>query len=367
MRNVTPADLDRVIILLERIGLGAAYTSEEKRLRWEKFWLDNPAMQLDRPKPDLGWILEASEEIVGFFGNVPRRYFLGKQEILVSIASSWAVYKEFRSHTKLLSTAYFNQKNADLLMVTTAIVPTERIFTRFAGGRMPQTDYKKVLFWILDSQGFIQAALKKKKISEKLAFPVSLAASPLVSAALSIRGQRLGKQHPGIDTEVTALDKINHEFDELWYRKIKEKRLYAARTAEDIHWSYGKKSETTTLLTCRIQNQLEGYLILTYDETKDIQLKRAKIADMLVASNNPKAIDSLWAAAQEIAIKKGCHVLEMIGFPTEIRSQALQYKPFSRMYPNFPYCYKALKPDLKEILQSENAWYPTLYDGDSSL
>jgi len=121
------------------------------------------------------------------------------------------------------------------------------------------------------------------------------------------------------------------------------------------------------MLCARRGGQLDGYLIMIQEETLEIGLIRAKIADMFVVSNDAEVIDALLAVAYESAREKRCHILELVGFPREIRALASVYRPFSRKFPNFPFFYKALSAELSSALQSENSWYPTLFDGDSSF
>ena len=121
------------------------------------------------------------------------------------------------------------------------------------------------------------------------------------------------------------------------------------------------------LLTVRSSQSLSGYLALLEERVPQIGLVRAKVADLVVAGDDRNVVESLLAAAYATASERGCHILEWVGFPREIRTEAERLNPFSRMLPNDQFHYKAASNDLAAALAREDAWYATLYDGDSTL
>jgi hypothetical protein len=289
---------------------------------------------------------------------------------MVSVGSSWVVHKDFRAHTKRLAAAYFGQKNVDLLMATTAFAPSVRYYQKYSASSMPQTSFSRVLFRVIDEAGFTRSALKKKGVPRVLALPAGPALSFVLGAVNMVRSRRPGRRQRGIEPEAIGLDRVGEEFDELWQRKASEEdRLWAYRKAEDIRWhfKFSAGSNSVTIIGCRRGGRLEGYLVLKREDAPEIGLKRSKIVDLFVAGNDPEVIDALLAAAYESAKEWGSHVLELVGLPPEIRAMARRYHPFTRRYPNFPFYYKAGSPELESALQKEDSWYPTNYDGDSSL
>lgn len=124
---------------------------------------------------------------------------------------------------------------------------------------------------------------------------------------------------------------------------------------------------TLTLLRCRRGGRLDGYLVLIREEVPSLRLVRSKVADMLVAGDDPAVVDALLAAAGDVARQQGSHVLELIGFPRSVRSRAERGRPWSRLFPGTSFYYKAASPELAAELRPESAWYPTLLDGDSTV
>ena len=59
LREAVLEDGVEVYGLLRRLGLGVPPEPAAVRRTWARFWRDNPALAGDRPKPPLGWVLEA--------------------------------------------------------------------------------------------------------------------------------------------------------------------------------------------------------------------------------------------------------------------------------------------------------------------
>lgn len=137
VREAVFEDCEAATELLRRLGLIMPEGRDAVRAHWDRLWRTNPAMLESRPKPALGWVLEDGGRMVGFFGNVPLLYDLGGRAVMVADASQWGVEKAYRHHTPRLADAYFDQVNADLLLVTTAIKPPVK-------GRMPCYDRREL-------------------------------------------------------------------------------------------------------------------------------------------------------------------------------------------------------------------------------
>lgn len=233
---------------------------------------------------------------------------------------------------------------------------------------MPQPDYAEVFFWVLDSVGFLRAALRRKQIHPKLAKAALIVAAPAMAAVIGLKRHRAGRR-AGEEPEVIALADVGKDFDELWQRKGGEGRLYASREAVDLRWHFGAHAEagSLTILGCRRGGRLDGYLAMTREEVKSIGLIRARILDLFVDRDESVVVEALLSAAAVVARDGNCHVLEAVGFPATIRTQFRRYNPFARRFSSFPFHYMAQSPELRASLQVEEAWYPSLYDGDSCL
>ncbi len=405
LRDARLEDCERSVAVLARNGLVVPTDPEAARRSWEWLWGRNPAMA-GRQLP-MGWVLESDSDIVGFFGNIPRRYHYEGRDVLAGVGSSWAVDPGFRSGARPMLATWFAQREADLLLATTAMQSVGRALLKFSAVPMPQASYQQVLYWVLDAAGFLQSALRKKEVRAPLTRAAGFALSPLATAVVTARGRpgrlraglepdvvrapltsaaglalsplatpvltargRPGRLRAGLEPEVVDLSEVGEQFDDLWRRKnAEERRLYASRTAEDLRWHFepGAQAGTVEVLCCRRHGRLDGYVVVLRTETHDIGLVRAKIADLLVADDDARVVDALLAGAYQWGRSNGCHVLELTGLPPAIRTVAERSRPLIRALPTHPFLYKALTPELQVALEAEEAWYPSLYDGDTTL
>lgn len=372
LREADLSDLVPIFSFIKELELLNLTSQDLFYSKWTKFWQENPVLVKNISKLSLGWILEYNNKIVGFFGSIPRLYRFGNRDLLVSIASTWAVEKHFRTHTNLLSTAYFSQKNIDLFMVTTAIKPTARIFARFSGQPVPRADYDNVLFWVIKPAGFLNSVFRKLKMKPFIADFLGKALSPFLYALIALKTKSCNPDsgRKQMEVEKENIDEIGAEFDALWQRKINEEQcLYAYRTAEYLRWSLEIciKTKQVFLFCCRRENRLDGYIILTIEYVTEISMKRGKIMDLFVAGDDLAVVDALFLAVFNAAREQGCHILELAGFSMKIRKNFLKYRPFIRRYESYNYHYKTMSDNMKLLLENPKSWYLALFDGDSAF
>ena len=369
LREAEYEDCETATELLRKLGLTLPEGREEINEHWRRLWINNPALQVEESSPTRGWVLEDEERMVGFFGNIPLLYDYGGRPIIVAGASQWGVEQRYRVETPRLAEAYFTQKNAALLLVTTGIKPTGRIFTRYGGLPVPQPGCDQVLHWVIDPRGFLEAGLMKKGINKTVAGMVAFTGAPIARAAIVLSGHCPSGRSENIDQ--VRVDQIEDEFDGLWVRKRDEVNcLMASRTSESLRWHFGTKSmfQSTRLLVSRCHEELAGYAAIMRDDAANIGLKRLKIIDLFVAGNDEAVIDRLLAAAFEAAHADGCHVLELTSLPRALRHYIISnHHPCSRQMPTWPAFYKTMRDDLEAPLRDERSWYVTAYDGDTAL
>ncbi len=367
LRQAELDDCQEATELLRRLGMIMPQGSAMIEAHWRRFWVDNPAFIDGRAKPAKGWLLEEDGRMVGFFGNIPLLYYYGDRPVVVADASQWGVEKSHRGETSHLADAYFEQSHADMLLVTTGIKPTGRIFERYGAEQIPQADYDRVMYWVVDAGGFMAAAFQKKGVPAPLASLGAALGGPLVHTALALGGRRPKPATGEID--VIGVGDLGDEFDDLWQRKRDEApRLLACRTAHCLRWHFDppQMAMRTRFLVHR-QGRLKGYAAVMREDAPELGLKRLKIVDMFIEQDDADIFDALLFAAHEHARGEGCHVMELVGLPENLRAAALRHRPFGRSMPTWPLYYKALTPALVEPLRKQDAWYVTPYDGDTAL
>jgi len=368
LREATFDDAQEATKLLRNLGLIMPMGEAAIDAHWRRLWIDNPAMKGDGDKPLLGWVLEDQGKMVGFFGNIPLLYSYGERQVIVADASQWGVEKDYRGQTSRLAEAYFSQAHVDLLLVTTGIKPTGRLFEQYGAHPIPQPDYDQVLYWPVDGGGFLRATLRKKNAPATLVSLLGGIGGLLIDSVMAISRRRPKGEASSV--EVIGIDDIDDSFDHLWQTKQSEAaKLLACRSAACLRWHFGAKgmAERSQILVYRQDGALTGYAVVVQEDAPNIGLKRLKIVDFFIAGDNEQVLEALLAKAYQLVRQTGCHVLEVIGLPVLLRTQVLRHRPFVRRMPTWPLYYKACDDYLTGVLDLEAAWYVTPYDGDTSL
>jgi hypothetical protein len=363
VREAQFSDCERVCALNSKLGLGP-----DSPENWKRLWLDNPAIS-DGEKAVIGWVLVASDEIVGFLGSIPMLYEYEGQTLKAGATCRLAVEPAYRAFTHLLVTSFFRQK-VDLFLDTTATVSAGKIMMAFKAVELPQKDYGKVLFWILDSDAFTKSVFMRLGINSSLKKIGSALASVAVQVDLGLRRRPPRAKSGRYTIAETSVNDLGDEFQQFWSTKSQEpSRLRATRTFSIMRWHFDPPGNrrVTRVLGCCVGSRLVGYGVVRHDDQVSDGLRRSIIADLMIDESAPQVMDHLLVAILKSAKDAGSHVLEVMGFPEEIRQKFLQWKPYSRDYPACPYLYKARDPVLHQKLANENAWYACAFDGDATL
>ncbi len=333
----------------------------------EQLLKSNPTL-IDRGKYPQGWVIKDNNQIVGFIGSIPLLYRFQNHDTIIATANSFGVDPEYRNYSLKLAATFLNQKNIDLFFNTTANKPAEIIFSYFKSKKISQKNYDQVLFYICDGRSFIKSLLMKKKIPSIISSSISIILAPFLYFIQNVLPNIPTKED--VEIKEDSIKSIGKEFDELWIRKTKSEphRLYAYRTSQFLSWHFGFFEENEITLLCAYKHKsLVGYIIVIHEEVKEIALKRSKIVDLFVEDDNNDIIDKLISEAYSHTQNKGSSILEMIGFPKNIRDRFILNKSYSRIFPNWPFLYKAANSNLKKDLELEESWYASLFDGDGSL
>jgi hypothetical protein len=369
VREALLTDGDEIQKLHEEVGLPS-----RPGVDWLRLWRDNPAWPLVGDKPSIGWVLETGGEIVGFLGSIPLQYRYGEQTLTAVTAAWYAVRLQYRGYGLGLTAAFFKQDNVDIWLNTTANESSGKIFQAFQALHVPQEGFSTAYFWVLRPHAFLAAALRKVMRREDVARVGGILGSPLLWADTTIRRRKpsTGKRPSSTPVDISLLDvrDLDEEFDDLWSRKLNErKRLLALRTSETLRWHFDRPEtgERVKVLCCRRDGRLTGYAIIAREHLTEIDLVRTSLVDIFVEHDEPEIVDRLLLVAHEYAAGDGSHVLEVIGFPENIRQRFLQSRPYSRKLPNWTYFYRVLDEDLGRDLVGPDDWYASLFDGDATL
>jgi hypothetical protein len=364
LREAQFDDFANVDDMNRRLGQGA-----DSLENWRRLWRDNPALQSGRASR-IGWLLESRDVVVGFLGSIPLQCSFGGTNLAAAATCRLAVEPAYRSSTPLLVTSFFRQKDVDLFLNTTATPAAGKIVAALRAIPVPQSDYGKVLFWVLRPRKFISGVLRKTGIRPGLA-ALGGSAGALALASDTVIRRRTPRGDAGkYSVKVINLNELGAEFEYFWEEQEKiPALLFAKRSAEIMRWHFqppGTK-KIARVLACYASGRLCGYAVVRHEPPVEESVQRSVIADLMVGSDDPAIVDTLLAAAYQSAKAAGSDVLEVMGFPKKIRTIMLKWRPYSRDYPACPYFYKTRDRQLQEKLSTADAWYACPFDGDATL
>jgi hypothetical protein len=365
IREAEFSDFENVDQLNRKLGQGP-----DSLENWRRLWRDNPAIKDLQAPVRIGWVLEDCGRIVGFLGSIPLCYELSGTPVLAAATCRFAVEPAYRAFSHLLVMAFFRQKEYQLFIDSSATPAAGKIMAAVKAQVLPQKDYDTILFWILNAGRYSAYVLRKMGVGK---YGVT-AGTILGQVALRVDGYRRNLALPafarGCEVKEEKLSSLGMVF-EGFINKIRcEKRgLLGKRTPEILCWHFEppQNRRPVSVLACYQNREMKGYLILRLYEEMREGLRRAVVADLLIEKDDPKVLAALLRSALQAAKKSGADILEVAGFPSEIRGRISSFRPYSRKLPANPFYFKTREKELQEVLKQEAVWYASSFDGDSTL
>jgi hypothetical protein len=364
LREALFSDFSAVAALKQRWGLDA-----DSLENWERLWRYNPALKRSEFERPIGWVLEADGVVVGYLGNISLFCRYGDRTLTAVTSHGLVVEPSYRAAAVSLAAAFYCQKSVDLYLVTSAIPEVGRIAKAFRSDALPQEDYDTVLFWVLRPYSFAQAVMEKLRIKPPLQHIGRISAAMAVGIDNLLRRRWPRVHSTRLAVSEIGINEIGDEFQCLWIEKLTERpRLIADRSAATLRWHFKVPGDrgSARVLCCRRNGELLGYAVVRNDPQPN-GLRKSIVADMVAKQDDPEVLRALLIAAYDHAKGEGSYILEVLGFPSAVRSVCSQWNPHRRKYPASPYYYRAADPMLHKTLSEGGAWYACPYDGDTTL
>jgi hypothetical protein len=365
VREAKLTDYQAITDLKQRYGL-----LPDPLENWKYLWEANPALKHMQTPRAIGWVVEAEGRVVGYLASISSLYHFQGKTLTAVVGSGFVAEPAYRAHTVRLMAAFYAQKPVDLYLSTTAVEATGKIACAFGCVPMPQPNYETVMFWVLRPYPFVQTVMKKLQVKPALATIGAAAASVAVGMNTVLRRRYPRGSARGLVVNEIKTTELGNEFEILWNEKLAEsKGLLADRSLEFLRWHYNLPNDKakTSVLCCRKDGKLTGYLTIRDEAGNSSGLRRSWVVDMIVKDDDPEMICALISAAYKHGKKARSHVLEVQGFPAHIRNLCAQWNPYSRTFPATPFFYKGANPELHRTLSDGALWYGTPFDGDTTL
>lgn len=341
------------------------------KTRWQLLFIDNPAMA-EHPQHTPGWLIQSGQNIVGAFLNIPLLAWMNQEKINICTMASFCVMPDFRHHSLELAVEFFEQEGTRLLIDTTASEAVAKIFELFKGHPMPQSTFIHVDYWVIRDKPFLNSALQIMNWPKTMAvIASSLLLFPFKIYKAIRQPYATCLKHSFVQFNKDTIGTHQQAYQQFWNKvQSTHKELLHDRCVETLMWHLevgGHKEHTECFLGFNGEI-VETLLILGQDRIEEVGLSRLKIVDLITLNQEPQSIVHTLNFARTRALERNADILEFYGGVPATRNNDSGSKAFHRTLENNPYCF-AFPEELEPIpeLNHAKAWYPTLYDGDSSL
>ncbi len=361
IREATLADYPQMAALESRYQLHPK-TYEE----WLHLWQGNPACR-DLPDWKIGWVVENEKnDVVGHISNVPSAFELGGRKLIAASGRGLVVDEHYRSYGFPLFSAFFNQKNVDLIVNSTVNAQGMTLHELFHCRRCPSGAWNESVFWITHYRGF----------GEKLAEMKNLPAPSLlrypISGALALRGAfRRRPRRVEVEGEFDFTSQFDSRFDSFWeeLRARRAGQLLAVRSRETLEWHFHFPiaRQRAWIITLTRGSSLRAYAVFLRQDNHNVGLKRVRLVDFQSLEDDSKVLAGMLQLMLDRCRQDAVEMLEVNGFSPEKRSMLEILSPHHRELPCWLYYYHAREKDVASQLKDPNMWDPTPFDGDGAL
>ena len=365
IREASFDDYEQITSLISRNGLGT-----RTRDRWEHLWSNNPVYQKLTNWP-IGWVVEQNSEIVGYLGNIPLTYHLNGCEILASGLHAFSLDESHRGHgLVLLNRLLQSAPQVEHFVGSTANANSAKVLDRLGISRVPVGNWDNCAFWITNYDGFVSSAISRKQ------WPGALAgfASPALNIYDKVSKSSLPRQNHPLHRQNAFDDRFNVFWQEL--QQSYPRRFLATRSRDvlDWHFKFSLAENRAWVVTYEVDSRVSAYAIFQRQDHHDINLKRVRLIDYQAlpgsrdrSSSEDAILESILAWGLNECATQGIHMLEAIGFRPDKQRVIDRFAHRRRQLAAWRYFHKTPCEALQQKLHDQDAWDPSLFDGDASL
>ncbi|HZR30030.1 MAG TPA: hypothetical protein VFA71_14730 [Terriglobales bacterium] len=357
IRELSFDDYSQISLLETQRGLAS-----KKYEEWTHLWTGNPVYSSLPGRWPLGWVLQHNGRIVGAFANIPLLYEYNGKSIITATGRGWVVDPAYCGYAPMLLDEFLNQPNVDLCLSTTANFDASRILEALGALRIPVGCWDKSEIWITNYRGFAKAWLTKRHLPATLTYV--LAPTLFVKGTIAARAI---KKHSGKAVERCIA--FDDRFNEFWQvlRLQKPGRLLAVRTRAMLEWHfrYPLMEKRIWIQTINQQGRLIAYAIFLEQQNQDSDMPQLLLVDFQALDNNDALIYPILASVLRESQRQKIYLLEKVGLC--IGNKELTVAPHLWKRGSWSHYYKTRNGSLSAFLNNQDAWAPSMLDGDSTL
>ena len=315
--------------------------------RLKNWWNDNPSFGTNFKK---GWILvNESESIVGFIGNIPTNYIVNGEKKIVNNTTSWRVLKEYRSQSILLFQEIIKSSASTILFDTTPTPTVEKILKLY---KFQKNNYtRETIFPTTLKNDALRSISKIFFLSAYSSF-----LDPFLQFFYHIK---LFSTETTIKAKIISNEKIDEKIDLLWEKTQNKFSTTLVRDSDNIRWYLKNELNIKKIfIGCFSNNEIIGYSIFSCDYSKNIML----MLDFWFEKDEDVLLKKISLRALKFAKNKGIKRIIYPHFNPLLEKSLSSLSPFNKEIDSKIY-YKTEQNDFL----SDNNTYITLISGDYGL
>jgi hypothetical protein len=261
--NVFPEDYAELAEFLATFPGDETRSAESWLNRLRAWWDLNPAYVDSFAR---GWLLRESGRIVGFFGSIPWKFQLGRNETTVFAGTTWRVLPEYRGMSMALKRRQMDEHRDVLHFSTTPRKEVVRMLELLGYKEICRGpgngDHSAI---ILNFEKVLRIKLQSAFLSTMLAKCLA----PVLGVIQSFRIRNL--KHCEHD-KVREVVRADEAFDDLWNRTRMKYSNTNVRTAEAINWyCFSTKEIKKKLFGYYEGSKLCGYMVFLSTEMRGMK------------------------------------------------------------------------------------------------
>lgn len=367
VRPATKEDTIGIADMLRQEGLSLPPADKPQMVidHWERLWDHNPYYKEFDVPVFYGWVLTEGSRIVGFFGYMPRVYYLQQKKITLYVSTNWGIHKQYRRFAYSLCDAMFNGFSEHLKLTTTAITQTGKIFSMFQSKRYPDPGFEYAHVVPLR----LEKLVKDKFGKVSWLYPFAKPFFKLINYVLPVSVMSHLAWNKKSIQQIT-IDELPEDFEFFWEACLQHSNgLIASRSISTMKWVYAdvKKENRKRIFLYRDPKtqKIEGYASLILEPVvKNPAIKRYKTGDILWLTEQAK--QELMKGLIAYAVKDGADVFE-VHLVGAIKKEDIPAHSIIRKTASFPVFYHTGNKELELFLSERQNWHFTPYDGDTIL
>ena len=357
IRELVLSDYKKIRHLVLKYGMNIQ-TSDN----WKKTWTTNPQIKKGLKIPK-GWVAIKHNKIIGVLENFPKLFKVKRRLLKIACKSTWVVEKKYRSYSMLLLNKYFNQKNVDLFLCTTANFNVNKIMTAKGAYENPTKSCSEVEFIILNTYKIIKAFFIKKKISRFnfLVQTINFIFNIFFYSKLNFKNILKVKKKYKI---VNFCDKESMSF--LTNNYFYKNKVGEFRDKTWLNWNLNIRKYNKEIWTIKSyhKNKLSGCCICIGETEQKLKVKRVFLANIRVLNVKNEIFDDLIKICILEAKNRNYDILEFKNLNEVLKKKMGKYNFLKRKFINNPYLFKFKNNKFNLFCKNKKIWETSLLDGD---